>query len=86
MPYIRPARSSSFSDPEEVEPTDDDEARWLDEQDCIAAARPEPQDAAPTGPVARYQQVWTHEQILDCDDIASYMDYVWEMTNNSEEY
>lgn len=77
--YVRPARSSGFSDPEEVAP-DDEEAAWWDDQQQAELARPEPQDAAPHAPVRQWQQVWTHDQILDLDDLASYLDYVWEVT------
>lgn len=89
MGYVRPARSSTPPDPEEVE-TDDLEADWLDERQQDELARSEPQDADLTGLDGPYphqwQRIWTAAQILDCDDIASYMDYYWEMTNNSEEY
>lgn len=75
--FVRPARSSTFPDPMELEPQDW-EAEHLDQESDIS----EPHDADPEPLVVAKRKVWTRQQVEAMEDLAAFLDW-WSSDGNN---
>lgn len=84
--FVRPARSSSFPDPTDMEPADEDEdshlAAWLDERQQAEESRGDPAPPVSAPPGRAWPKVWTPDQIQDLDDLGPFMDWWYEERDN----
>lgn len=82
--FIRPARSSSFPDPTDMEPyQDDEEAAWLDERAQAEESQPPPPPpACEAHGYRKWTTAWTPDQLQDLDDLSSFLDWWYEERDN----